>query len=615
MSPIFKKSTLIACGMFLFFNSCFSNNNWNLYLERPNEKSLLIQSFSFDMTENLSFNKDIGGFHITFKVDKEGDYWAYVAEASSVSGDEKCYLSLGRSYSADLQPYNFDGLVQKSGVYRQSPHEPGDHHFIQDMLMQPVPMISLKGKDDFEIAISNTPAVFDNYTTQTYDLKKRELKLSSGDNGFVFKNNTFQLNVDTTDRKRKKLFRIESNYFSVKPDKSHRLDGIYMKIKGQDAGKLRQTVNTFVSKHWSNGQITDLLGSTFFSTAYMNLRVNETGKSKFWVVPSIEYSNKQYSRDAFWISMVLPSKYSQYCFENEAASDKTFIGAERQLFTIIWAYRNYLNGEKVDTCRVRKIVRLVENRVTNGFYSGFFAGAEAIGCWHGWADLIAFEKDDAVTNNQGLLVTALLCAQKMGIEPKISIDLALKDYRSLFNPKIGAYPLSFQKDSILAVDPLMGDLLARTYLGKALLPTKDVLTHYETMKRYAKTDVGFKSFCNADGSYLKLNQYDSEAFKSLMYKVKVGNYQWGGSWYLYDMLMLMDAYLAGANDAEDLMIWRTKLEFKLGNTTHEYIDTKTGLPEKPNMGWNAAVYGLWSEIMKQGKATSRFFNEINQLGK
>lgn len=601
--------------LLLFFQVSLEASKWNLYLERPNEKSLLIKSFSFDGIENVSFDKFVDGFRITFKADKKGDYWVYVAEASSVSGDKKCYLSLGRSYSANLQPYNFDGLVQKSGVYRQSPHEPADHHFIQNLLMQPVPMISLKGKADFEIAISNTPAVFGNYTTQTFDLKNKQIKLSSGDNGFVFKNNSFQLNTDTVDRKTKKLFRIESNYMIVKPDKTHRLDGIYMKIKGQDAGKLRQTVNTFISKHWSDGQIADLLGSTFFSTAYMNLRVNETGKSKYWVVPSIEYSNKQYSRDAFWISMVLPSKYSQYCFENEVASDKKFIGAEKQLFTIIWAYRNYLNGEKVDTCRVRKIVRLVEKRVINGFYSGFYTAAESIGCWHGWADLIAFEKDDAVTNNQGLLVTALLCAQKMGIEPSISIDLALEDYRNLFNPKIGAYPLSFRKDSILAVDPLMGDLLARIYLGKALLPTKDVITHYETMKRYAKTDFGFKSFCNADGSYLKLNQYDSESFKSAMYKVKEGGYQWGGSWYLYDILMLMDAYLAGATDAEDMMIWRTKLEFKLGNSTHECIDTKTGLPEKPNMGWNAAVYRLWSEIMKQGKATNRFFDEINQLGK
>lgn len=90
-------------------------------------------------------------------------------------------------------------------------------------------------------------------------------------------------------------------------------------------------------------------------------------------------------------------------------------------------------------------------------------------------------------------------------------------------------------------------------------------------------------------------------------------YQFGGSWYLYDMQMLLDAYLAGATDAEHLMIWRTKLEFEKGNTKHEYINTTTGEPHKPNMGWNAGVYGLWNELIKQGKATNRFFKEVDKL--
>ena len=77
--------------------------------------------------------------------------------------------------------------------------------------------------------------------------------------------------------------------------------------------------------------------------------------------------------------------------------------------------------------------------------------------------------------------------------------------------------------------------------------------------------------------------------------------------------MLMDAYLHGAKDAEDLMIWRTKLEFSNGGTTHEYIDTVSGQSYKPNMGWNSAVYGLWSEIVKKGKANGRFFSEIDSL--
>jgi hypothetical protein len=79
------------------------------------------------------------------------------------------------------------------------------------------------------------------------------------------------------------------------------------------------------------------------------------------------------------------------------------------------------------------------------------------------------------------------------------------------------------------------------------------------------------------------------------------------------MQMLMAAHLHGASDAEDEMIWRTKLEFANGGTTHEYINTVTGEAFKPNMGWNAGTYGMWRRLIQKGKATNRFFREIDSL--
>jgi len=101
----------------------------------------------------------------------------------------------------------------------------------------------------------------------------------------------------------------------------------------------------------------------------------------------------------------------------------------------------------------------------------------------------------------------------------------------------------------LALDALKGDLLARLYLGKGLLLDKDVVTHYQTMNRLAKTKYGYKVFCNSDGSYLLPKQYNAGNLKSLLLDFSDGDYQRGGSWYLYDMLMLIDAYLAGAKEA------------------------------------------------------------------
>jgi hypothetical protein len=311
--------------------------------------------------------------------------------------------------------------------------------------------------------------------------------------------------------------------------------------------------------------------------------------------------------------MVLPQQFSESCFENELSYDSDFTGAERQLFTLIWAYRNFVNGAAIDKERIEKILRIVEAHAPNAYYSGYTPTITRRGCFQGWADIVAFDSDDAISNNQGLFVTALMCTQALGIEPRVSIEQALTNYQSLFNPAINAFPISRMRNDILAVDPLMGDLLAQVYLGKALLPREHALAHYETMKSKARTEFGFKVFCAADGNYLAPDQYDSKAFKSCIEHVQNGSYQCGGSWYLYDMQMLMDAYLHGAKDAEDLMIWRTKLEFSNGGTTHEYIDTVSGQSYKPNMGWNSAVYGLWSEIVKKGKANGRFFSEIDSL--
>jgi hypothetical protein len=236
-----------------------------------------------------------------------------------------------------------------------------------------------------------------------------------------------------------------------------------------------------------------------------------------------------------------------------------------------------------------------------------------IGCWQGWADVIAFDRDDTITNNQGLFVVALLSAQALGIETKIPVDQALDNYRGLFSQPLGAFPISRKRENILAVDPLMGDLLAQTFFGKKLLHSEIALAHYRSMRSKAWTENGFKVFCAADGSYLRRDEYNSKGFTSAIGNASDGNYQCGGSWYLYDMQMLMDAHLHGATDAEDEMIWRTKLEFLKGGTTHEHIDTVTGQAFKPNMGWNCGVYGIWKELMATGRASDRFIREIDKL--
>ena len=274
-------------------------------------------------------------------------------------------------YDENSKPLNFNGEVVESAVYRQSPHNPGSYEL--EKAMQPVPLIALLTPAGIEAAICDTPAHFENYTSQTYDLQARRLGLSSGDHGLVWnaRSRTFESAVadgitDAGDHPH-----IEPHAFPLDGGKEHAMEVILMRFRAAALPQFRQQVNLGIARHWSKGAIVDLLGATYFGTAYMNLRVNETGQSRYWVVPAIEYANKQYSRDAFWISMMLPPEYSQSCFENEAANDTVFTGAERQMFTLVWAYRNHRNGFAVDQRRVERILRIVEAHAPEGFYSGY----------------------------------------------------------------------------------------------------------------------------------------------------------------------------------------------------------------------------------------------------
>jgi hypothetical protein len=586
---------------------------WELFIEQPDQDSVLVGSFALPEKGERVLRKSLAGFHVEAKIQRIEHYWSFSARVSSAQAGRACFLSLSRAYSEPCRPANFNGEVIESDVFRQSPHYPMAEYTGRHL--QPLPMVGLETPTGVEIAISNTPALYDNFTSQTFDLKARKVALASGDRALHWDaaSESFVKAAPQSDAGQQHAEAIEPHFFPLDAAAEHKFEAIFLRFPEAELAALRQQVNLGVTRRWSLKPLSDLLGSTYFATAYMNLRANEAQPGHYWVVPAIEYADHQYSRDAFWISMMLPPEYSQSCFENEAANDKEFTGAERQLFTLVWAYRNHLNGFPVDKSRVERILRIVEAQAPNGYYSGFSTKTRVPGCWQGWADTVAFDRDDSVSNNQGLFVVALLCAEALGIAPKVSIEQATVNYRNLFNTQLNAYPLSLQRTNILAVDPLMGDLLAQVFLDKKLLPTEHVLAHYRAMRERAKTANGFKIFCAPDGSYLRHDQYNSKEFTAAMSNPTDGGYQCGGSWYLYDMQMLMDAYLHGAADAEDEMIWRTKLEFASGGTTHEYIDTVTGKAYKPNMGWNAGTYAMWRQLILKGKATDRFFREIDSL--
>ena len=65
--------------------------------------------------------------------------------------------------------------------------------------------------------------------------------------------------------------------------------------------------------------------------------------------------------------------------------------------------------------------------------------------------------------------------------------------------------------------------------------------------------------------------------------------------------------------AEDMLKWRIGLDFEIGATTYECLNTITGEPWKPNMGWNVAIYAFWQKLIKKGKADSALLEHIDKI--
>ena len=57
---------------------------------------------------------------------------------------------------------------------------------------------------------------------------------------------------------------------------------------------------------------------------------------------------------------------------------------------------------------------------------------------------------------------------------------------------------------------------------------------------------------------------------------------------------------------------RLMIDLDYDGATHEYMHTVRGFGGKPNQGWNAAVYAFWEELVKRGRATTKFFDAAEE---
>ena len=589
-------------------------------MEQPGQAGVEIGHFDNLPEHKISFGKRVGDIQVSAEILPQAGFVVFHAEAASES-DAACFLSLKADFQKGV-PYSFVGEVKSREVFRQSPHDPGIYD-LHELVKQDVPMFAIQDASGFTVAINDTPALYDNYTTQTLDPEAHTAVLSSGDNGEITTAPDDSYTTRTLDPavhkavlssgntggitgKAPLVIKIQSYYHPIGKKQTHTFNGILFKSDAHNLNDLRKDVLFGITRRWGGDNITGRLGATAFGCNYMLVRSNETGNSRYWVVPGIDYSNKQYSRDSFWQSMVLPTEYARQCYQNEAVAQTP--GAERPLFCMIWAYRTKLEGGQPDMVAAQKTLQYIEHQTRDGwYYSSNIKGKKN---FQTWLDLVAFEEDDVSSYNQGLLAVALLSAEGLGLQPNVSSAQAIKNYQSMFDEKEGYFPLSRQKN-LLSVGPLVGDLLAQVFFKRPLLSDESVRSHFKQMVAHAKTPFGFKQSCLPDGNYASLSAYSARDFPVVWQNP--GEYQWGGSWYLFDMLCLIDCQLHGAPGALDEIKWRGALDFKLGGTYFETINTVTGQVERANQGWDAAVYALWTKLMAQGRVDDSLLKAIDNL--
>lgn len=505
-----------------------------------------------------------------------------------LKGNGKAYLSVD-SFFDEGEIYTFSGKKDKKEVYRQSPHNPD--MWVINAPKEAVPMVACYNNSVYEIIFSDNPASCNNYTTQEIDPENKTFSVCSGDGGQVYSGE----------------LEFFEYYHEINENNPHIFTVVKFVSEAKDIISMRKDVFYAIDKVFGN--FTDKFHAICFSSNYMHYRVNEKGSSKYWIVPGIEYCNTQYPRDAFWQSMILPEEMSNQCYDGLYKGRYRY--AENSLIFILWSYRVFLSGGKYDEERMADALDYIKDHVVDNCY---ITGVSTNLAFRSWYDICAYENDDCITYCQGLFAVALMALDKMGIPHPYNLKKAIKNYNDLFSEENGIFPMSRKKTDMVSLDATIGDVLAYIYFDKKILDPEKVKRHYETSFKASRTDLGSKVTCKLSGEFCTLKDYSAYGFVYTELATHTpGYYSWGGSYYIYEMLFHIGGFIHNAENAEDNLIWRGGIDFKLGGTYFEHINTVTGDANKANQGWNCCIYYLWNELIKKGIATDKFFKEMEKL--
>jgi len=301
-------------------------------------------------------------------------------------------------------------------------------------------------------------------------------------------------------------------------------------------------------------------------------------------------------RDSFWQSFAITDAVEQRMitrFESKQSSnnlpytihsDNAAFGNhdESTLFYMIRAYYDKLvRGLTVSTTAYTNALTYITSKVTNDEYRISNVTADT------WCDSFKFTIGSYSSYNQGLYCVALRCAQRLGLSVSEStITNAIAKYEALYDTT-NTY-IKFASDkAMVSPDALVGEALNLFLFNQPLLSNTAVNNHINYLLKNNVSPVGLKILVNDDKSYLLTTDFNPTQLQ--------GDYQNGGSWYLYEFLAYYAGYYHGYPGSYALMQNRNNQEISFRSTSHEYLATLPSLgtfgtedPIRHVYSWNAA---------------------------
>lgn len=313
-------------------------------------------------------------------------------------------------------------------------------------------------------------------------------------------------------------------------------------------------------------------------TAYLNVGwANDL--TNINIYPSNNYNFGMFMRDSFWQSFLLPNAYEQTAltrFESKQhatgqmpraiRTNGTTIEYHADESALLYIIRVYIDSVKRgltynSTVLTNAITYILSIVVTNQYQ----CTSSDSGLSKTWMDGFIYTTGSFAGYNQGLYCVALKCLQALGVGNITNAQVinAIAQYQALYNSGLGYVTFTSDK-TYLAPDVLVGEALSLYLFGTPMLTNIAVNNTVAAIQAKA-TIYGAPDVQTSAGAYLQTNEFTNN--------ISQGDYQNGGSWFLYEYLAYYAAKKHGATGMDSAIANRKAIELNVNPVSHEYLKT------------------------------------------